>query len=71
MDVVFCSKECRDEALSTYHRHECGILEVIWKSGASINCRMALRIISQISLGDFKALKNELVDGLSYDQVKE
>lgn len=71
IDIVFCSKKCRDEALASYHRYECGILETIWKSGSSINVSMALRIITQRPLEYFKKLRNELTDDLTYEKVKQ
>eukprot|EP00093_Oithona_nana_P003709 03709.XXX_1099_2702_1 [CDS] Oithona nana genome sequencing. len=29
--IMFCGPECRDEALKTYHKYECGITDVIHK----------------------------------------
>ena len=29
---MFCGPECRDEALKTYHKYECGITDVIHKA---------------------------------------
>lgn len=71
IDIVFCSRTCRDEALAFYHRYECGILETIWKSGASINALMALRIITRRPLEYFKNLRTELTDDLTYEKVKQ
>ena len=59
-DVVFCSKKCRNEACSSFHRFECGIMQHLWNSGASITCQMALRAISQKSLKYFLEIKEEL-----------
>ena len=59
-DVIFCSKKCRDEAWKSYHQTECGIMQHLWNSGASITCQMALRAISQKSLKYFLDIKDEL-----------
>ncbi|XP_047003321.1 SET and MYND domain-containing protein 4-like isoform X1 [Schistocerca americana] len=45
--VAFCSSECRDKALTTYHQHECRYLGLMLGSGMSILCMLALRIITQ------------------------
>lgn len=71
VDIVFCSEQCRDDALSTYHRYECGILQTIWKSGVSINASMALRMITQQPLEYFLNLRGELTDDLDYENVKQ
>lgn len=31
LGIMFCGPECRDEALKTYHKYECGITDVIHK----------------------------------------
>lgn len=59
-DVLFCSKKCRDDAWKSYHRIECGIMQHLWNSGASITCQMALRTVSQKSLKYFLDIKDEL-----------
>lgn len=61
-NVIFCSIECRDLATSTYHKFECGILKLLWNSGSSINCHMALRMISQKSPNYFQDIKEQLTD---------
>ncbi|CAG9811410.1 unnamed protein product [Chironomus riparius] len=43
--IAFCSVECRDAALSTYHKFECKYLDLLIGSGMSILCHIALRII--------------------------
>lgn len=45
--LAFCSVPCRDTALSTYHRHECRILDLLIGSGMSVLCHAALRLITQ------------------------
>lgn len=62
-DVIFCSEKCEKEANSTYHQYECGFLPIFWKSGASITCHMALRMITQKSEEYFLNMRPEL-DGL-------
>lgn len=59
-DVVFCSEKCRDDAWNTFHQIECGVIQHLWNSGASITCQMALRAISQKSLKYFLEIKEEL-----------
>ncbi|KAJ6633064.1 SET and MYND domain-containing protein 4, partial [Pseudolycoriella hygida] len=68
-NVIFCSVECRDKATSTYHRFECGILKLLWNSGSSINCHMALRIMSQKSLKYFREMQNQLMDGFKFEDT--
>jgi SET and MYND domain-containing protein 4 len=46
-NVIFCSDKCLEVAQKTYHAYECPILPVIWKSGCSITCHIALRMITQ------------------------
>uniref|UniRef100_A0A9I3CJN3 MYND-type domain-containing protein n=1 Tax=Anopheles culicifacies TaxID=139723 RepID=A0A9I3CJN3_9DIPT len=67
-DVVFCSDECESKANATYHRYECGFLHILWGSGASITCHMALRMITQKSEEYFMKLKPELA-GLTNEQI--
>lgn len=59
-DVLFCSEKCRDDASVSFHHVECGIMQHLWNSGASITCQMALRVIAQKSLKYFLDMKNEL-----------
>ncbi|CAH2068307.1 unnamed protein product, partial [Iphiclides podalirius] len=46
-NVIFCSEKCSEVAQKTYHGYECQILPVLWKSGCSITCHIALRMITQ------------------------
>lgn len=71
VDVVFCSKTCRNAAIYGYHKFECGLLETIWKSGSSINCHMAMRLISQRPLSYFKSIQDQLIDNLGFDDIKK
>jgi SET and MYND domain-containing protein 4 len=59
-DVIFCSAKCRDKAWNSFHKTECGIMQHLWNSGASITCQMALRAIAQHSLKYFLDMKGEL-----------
>jgi SET and MYND domain-containing protein 4 len=45
--VAFCSTECRDVALSTYHKFECKFLDLLIGSGMSILCHLTLRLVIQ------------------------
>lgn len=71
VDVVFCSKKCRNVAIYSYHKFECGLLETMWDSGASINCQMAMRLISQRPLSYFRSIRDQLTDTLSVDEINE
>lgn len=48
--LAFCSVECRDKAVSTYHKYECKILDMLIGSGMSVLCHVALRTITQDGL---------------------
>ncbi|XP_064116630.1 SET and MYND domain-containing protein 4-like [Macrobrachium nipponense] len=58
--VAFCSIGCRDLALATHHKWECKFLALLQDSGMSLNCFLALRIISQHGLGFFKKIRTHL-----------
>ena len=45
--VAFCSIECRDVALATYHKFECKYLDLLIGSGMSILCHIALKLVLQ------------------------
>ena len=68
-NVIFCSIKCRDIATNTYHQFECGILNILWKSGSSINCHMALRMISQKSPEYFQNIENDLKNGVKFEET--
>lgn len=80
-DVIFCSKKCLNDAMNTFHKFECGIMQHLWNSGISITCQMALRIIAQKSVKYFLHMKNKLemqrkkvdyskIDSLSNDDYR-
>lgn len=46
-NVVFCSDKCSEVAQKSYHAYECHILPLLWMSGCSITCHIALRMITQ------------------------
>ncbi|XP_055378198.1 SET and MYND domain-containing protein 4 [Condylostylus longicornis] len=68
-DIIFCSEKCLKDA--TYHEYECGILPTFWKSGASINCHLALRIIACKPLEYFKKIKSEIDIDLDFEHLKK
>lgn len=45
--VAFCSIECRDVAINTYHKFECKFLDLLIGSGMSILCHIALKMVLQ------------------------
>lgn len=60
-------------ATNTYHKFECKILPILWRSGSSINCHMALRMISQKSMEYFENIKHELIkkDQIGLEIIKK
>ncbi|KAB0798709.1 hypothetical protein PPYR_09702 [Photinus pyralis] len=54
-NVCFCSFDCKSAA-SVYHRYECGLHHTIAESQASINCLMALRMITQSSISQLETV---------------
>lgn len=50
--VAFCSLECRDIALATYHKFECKYLDLLIGSGMSILCHLSLRMVIQYQTPD-------------------
>ncbi|XP_030752090.1 SET and MYND domain-containing protein DDB_G0284059-like isoform X1 [Sitophilus oryzae] len=61
-DIIFCSTHCSRMATKTFHGIECGYQKVLFKNGASVNCLMALRIITQKPLKFFLDKRNKLKD---------
>ncbi|KYB29741.1 SET and MYND domain-containing protein 4 [Tribolium castaneum] len=62
--AVFCSLNCERQANLTFHKYECKAQPVLFHAGASINCAMALRMISQKPHGFFQQKKKLLKDFL-------
>ncbi|XP_069700412.1 SET and MYND domain-containing protein 4-like [Periplaneta americana] len=58
--VAFCSTDCRDRAVRTYHRYECHFMDLLVGSGMSILCHIALRMITQSGLQHFLDEKDSL-----------
>ncbi|XP_049820348.1 SET and MYND domain-containing protein DDB_G0273589-like isoform X2 [Aethina tumida] len=52
--VVFCSIECENKANDGYHKIECALSPILAAAQASVNCCLALRIITQNPLSFFK-----------------
>lgn len=67
--MVYCSEQCQQRAAKQHHRFECGILPVIWRSGASINNHMALRIVASKPLQYFQELQGTLDEQPSLEQL--
>lgn len=57
-NVIFCGDKCLEIAQKSYHGYECHILPLIWKSGCSVTCHIALRMITQNNKDYFKDLKD-------------
>jgi hypothetical protein len=52
-NVAFCSRQCKKDA-ECYHRYECRVMALLLGSGMSLNCYLALRIVTQGSADEFK-----------------
>lgn len=63
-NVVFCCTNCERLANKTFHKSECAVQESISNCGASVNCSLALRIISQKPYSYFNDKRNKLKDFL-------
>ncbi|XP_032526792.2 SET and MYND domain-containing protein 4 isoform X2 [Danaus plexippus] len=48
--VAFCSIQCRDAAISTYHLYECPFFNLFIGSGMSVLSHIALRMVTQAGL---------------------
>lgn len=57
-NALFCSEKCLDAAQKTYHGYECHILPILWGSGCSVTCHIALRMITQYPKEYFKSLQD-------------
>jgi len=51
--VMFCCYKCWSEAMSTYHRYECKLIDLFLASGMSIVCFLAYRSITKKPLSYF------------------
>lgn len=49
-----------ETAIQSYHGYECHILPLLWKSGCSITCHIALRMITQKTKEYFTKIYNDL-----------
>lgn len=68
--VIFCSTVCERLANRTFHKIECSIQNCLFQTGASVNCLLALRIVSQRNYSYFKDKRNKLHDYLKDDCKK-
>lgn len=73
--AIFCSRYCKEKA-NLFHQHECLILSTLSNSGVSLNCFLALRMITQKSLDFFLtkpkkefSLKNKF-DSCDYNVIE-
>ncbi|XP_013162421.1 PREDICTED: SET and MYND domain-containing protein 4-like [Papilio xuthus] len=48
--VAFCSVQCKDIAISTYHPYECPFMGLFIGSGMSVLSHIALRMVTQVGL---------------------
>ncbi|XP_066138308.1 SET and MYND domain-containing protein 4-like [Euwallacea fornicatus] len=61
-DIIFCSTRCSRLAIKTFHGIECGTLRQFYEFGPSVNCLLAMRIVSQKPLKFFLEKRNKLKD---------
>ncbi|KAG6465918.1 hypothetical protein O3G_MSEX015498 [Manduca sexta] len=59
-NVIFCSEKCLEAAQKSYHAYECHIVPLLWKSGCSVTCFIALRMITQNKKEYFTKIVSEL-----------
>ncbi|XP_026323810.1 SET and MYND domain-containing protein 4 [Hyposmocoma kahamanoa] len=59
-NVIFCSDKCLEIAQKSYHAYECHILPLLWKSGCSVTCHIALRLITQNNKDYFTSINPNL-----------
>ena len=58
--MLFCSLACRAEALSSYHRVECRIQDLLYASGMSVTCLLSLRLTTRLSVEQLLELRPRL-----------
>ena len=58
--VCYCSPECRSAANETYHKYECGIINMILQSGFNVYAYMALRLVTKEGLENLLKLQPDL-----------
>ncbi|XP_014364756.2 SET and MYND domain-containing protein DDB_G0284059 [Papilio machaon] len=66
--VAFCSVQCRDIAVSTYHPYECSFMGLFIGSGMSVLSHIALRMVTQVGLETSLAIYSK---HLSCEEVSE
>ncbi|KZC08688.1 SET and MYND domain-containing protein 4 [Dufourea novaeangliae] len=67
--VAFCSRTCRDEAVTSYHKYECKILVLLIGSGMSALSTLALRMVTQSEKPDTE--NGAVTENVSMDEKKE
>lgn len=58
--VSFCSIKCRDVALGSYHKYECGANDVLTASGLNIYPFLTLRLMAKFGLEHIWSLKDSM-----------
>ncbi|XP_070490712.1 SET and MYND domain-containing protein 4-like isoform X1 [Chironomus tepperi] len=61
ISTMFCSEKCRDYAMTSYHNYECGIIDILLKTGIM---QMAIRVFFQ-ALNIFNGSVEDLQNFLS------
>ncbi|KAL7017896.1 hypothetical protein ACKWTF_010560 [Chironomus riparius] len=61
ISTMFCSEECKDYAMKSYHNYECAIIEILLKTGIM---QMAMRVFFQ-ALNMFDGSVEDLQDFLN------
>ena len=55
----YCSRTCRDASWDSYHKYECDILHIIYKTGLGAKYHLALRIVIVAGLDFLLGLREE------------
>ena len=58
--VTFCSVACRDQAETSHHRYECGVISILIASGLNIYPFLTLRLLSRFGVDHIWGLRERL-----------
>ena len=68
--AVFCSKKCREEAVSSFHGLECSVLPHLHALDMGKNSILGLRLVTQMGLQKLKAFIREVSNGSRQSQTR-
>ena len=58
--VCFCSTECRNIAMESYHKFECGIIKLFLESGLNVYAYLVLRLLCKEGYEKIMKMKDSL-----------